>query len=291
MPKELTFSRNKSQAMFHLLPGGLIDHPREGIMKVRNWSSTRVTPTIYSKNRLVKKIKSELAGYSKDTAFSMINNNTIQFFEPSSIVLELFPLVFYNKRTRSHITYEPGEKGLGKMDEDIRKGKIKNGELVQEDLVFVSRNGDLAQIYIPRCKLHPDAPKRLVKPTGRGQESYYWHCDGCNGRYHSFFYGNLGGENITSATPVRDPSVFRPMMFSIVNAPQDLPTDEARLPVFEQAILAQYMGYDGSLQELVEKINSKKEKYGSNNKDIEELEKLIKNVDDSQLKEQFLRTI
>ena len=287
MPKELTFSRNKSQAMFHLLPEGLIDHPRGGIMKVKNWSSTRVTPTIYSKNRLVKKIKSELAGCSQDTAFSMINNNTIQFFEPSSIILELFPLVFYNKRTRSHITYEPGESGLNKMEDDIRKGKIKNGELVQEDLVFVSKHGDLAQIYIPKCSLHPNSPKRLVKPTGRGQESYYWHCEGCNGRYKSFFYGNLGGENITSATPVRDPSVFRPRIFSVVNAPQDLPTDKAKLAVFEQAILAQYMGYEGSVQEIFEKISSKKEKYGSKSEAIENLEKLIGNIDDLSLKEKM----
>lgn len=289
MSKDLTFSRTKSQAMFHLLPGGLIDHPREGIMKVKNWSSTRVTQTIYSKNRLAKRINFELAGSNKDTAFSMINNNTIQFFEPSSIVLELFPLVFYNRRTKSHIAYEPGETGLAKMEEDIRKGKVKSGELIQEDLVFVARNGELAQIYIPSCKLHPAAPKRLVKPAGRGQESYYWHCEGCNGRYQSFFYGNLGGEKVINATPVRDPSAFRPRIFSIVNAPHDLPTNEVELAEFEQAILAQYMGYDGTLNEIAGKVRSKKKKYDSSNKDMEELEKLIENMPDSPDKVQ-LRT-
>ena len=276
--------------MFHLLPECLIDHPREGIMKVKNWSSTRVTPTVYSKNRLVKKIKSALVGSNQDTAFSMINHNTIQFFEPSSIILELFPLVFFNKRTKSYLTYEPGERGLTKMEDDIRKGKIKSGELTQEDLVFVSKLGDIAQIYIPKCKLHPSAPKRLVKPPGRGQDSYYWHCEGCNGRYQSFFYGNLGGENVTSATPVRDPSVFRPRIFSVVNAPQDLPTNEAKLAAFGQAILAQYIGYEGSVQEIVEKIG-KKEKYTSNSKSIEDLEKLIECLDDLPLKEKMKITL
>lgn len=290
MSKQLTFSRNKSQAMFHLLPEGLIDHPREGIMKVKNWSSTRVTPTIYSKNRIVKKIKSEL-GNNKDTSFSMINNNTIQFFEPSSIVLELFPLVFYNKSTKSHIAYEPGESGLTKMYEEIRKQKIKSGELIQEDLVFISRKGDLAQIYIPKCEIHPNAPKRLVKPIGRSQESYYWYCYGCKGRYQKFLYGNLGGETVINATPVRDPSVFRPRIFSIVNAPQDLPTDDTKLRIFEQAILAKYMGHGGTLQEIVEKISSKKEKYGSNEKTIKELEELMEQVTDLSIKEKMREKI
>lgn len=291
MPKELTFSRGKSQAMYHFLPGGLIDHPREGIMKIKNWSSTRVTPTISSKNRLVTKILSALDGSKKDRAFSMLNHNTIQFFEPSNIILELFPLVFYNKRTRSHITYEPGEKGLAKMEEDVRNGRIGSGDLVQEDLVFVSKSGDLDQIYIPNCKLHPHSKKRLVKPAGRGQEAYYWYCEGCNNRYYSFFYGMLGGENVTSATPVRDPSVFRPRLFSVVNAPQDLPTNESRRAIFEQAILAKYLGHEGTVQELSEKISPKREKSNPDSKDIETLESMVETLKDPILRKNFQETI
>ena len=181
--------------------------------------------------------------------------------------------------------------GLSKMEEDIRHGKIRSGDLMQEDLVFVSKSGDIDQMYIPRCKKHPDSPRRLVKPRDKGQESYYWYCGECNGRYSGFYYGNLGGETVTKATPVRDPSVFRPRLFSLVNVPQDLPTENSELVIFEQAILAKYMGQGGSISDIIQKITPQGKKDQTNNEDIEELEELARISSEPMLKKRLLDRI
>lgn len=278
--------------MFHLLPGGLIDHPTEGIMMVKNWISTRITQSINCRNRLVERIFSELSGNKKhDTSFERLNHQSIQLFEPSQIVLELFPLVFHNKRTGTYIRYEPNDMGLSKMEEDIRQGKIRSGDLLQEDLVFVSKSGDIAQMYIPRCKRHPDSTKMLVKPRDKGQESYYWYCGGCNGGYSGFFYGDLGGENVTKATPVRDPSVFRPRLFSLINVPHDLPNENSELVIFEQAILAKYLGHNESIRDIIQEIRPQGKKDQTNNEDIEELEELAKIISEPVLRKRLLERI